>query len=207
MRIPSVWCYPCWLCLQSLPAQPHPLSYIGRLWANLFLKAGSISRQKNYPSAPANPPPKLPQDLWICVDVRLKRCSGRCRPKLPLGLCLCLILGGMQWYPELGVPVPQTPLLWGGGLLLLRRKLSSSSWFCLPPTIVCLSACLSVCLPVFIPLCLSIKPRVDLKNLGQIAPPCMGRREMELGSGRAFITSPVTSSKAEGLQGLLAATR
>lgn len=104
------------------------------------------------------------------------------------------------------MPVPQT--CFEGFLTAKEGVVILLLVLCLPPTIVCLS----VCLPVSIPLCLSREPRGGSQYLGQIAPLCLGRREttaalkMELGSGRAFLTSPVTSSTTEGLQGLPAAT-
>lgn len=158
--MPSVWCYPCWLCLQSLPAQPHPLSHTGRLWANLFLKAGGISRQKSYPSVLTNPPPKLPQDLWICVSERLKEAQGNA------GLsCLWDPASALYWVGCSGIqsqgclfPIP----LCFGGFLTAKEGVVIFLLVC-----VCYqpsSACLSVCLPVFIPLCLSIEPRVDLST-------------------------------------------
>ena len=69
--------------------------------------------------------------------------TGKRRPKLPLGPCLCLILGGTQWYPELGGTCsPDLSAL--RGFSLLRRELLASFWFCVchQPLSVCLSACL-----------------------------------------------------------------
>lgn len=142
--MPSVWCYPCWRCLRSLPTQPHPPSHIGRLWANLFLTAGSISRQKSYPSAPTNPPPKLPRDLWMCVSERLKDAQGNaglsCPGTLPLPCTgWDAVVSGAR-----GACSPYLSAL--GGFSLLRRELSSSFWSVSVPTIVCLSVCLPACL-------------------------------------------------------------
>lgn len=149
--MPSVWCYPCWLCLQSLPAQPHPLSHTGRLWANLFLKAGGISRQKSYPSVPTNPPPKLPQDLWMCVSERLKDAQGNAGLSCLWDPASALYWVGCSGIQSQGCLFP-TPLCFGG-FLMLRRELSSSFW-----SVSATNHRLPVCLPA----CLSSSPFVFL---------------------------------------------